>query len=223
MERITLFSNFWDIDSKNAQDLYLQSLMSKEEVKRRTKPKNPIGPRKTRTSSFKYYIKINGDALQVCKIAFGNIFGVTPDQIRRLNKLLKDGLLPKDLRGKAPAQHAISGEVCKTIEDHIASFPTKTSHYSNKEMSYLNAELTVKQMHNLFKVKYPETKVNYWFYYKIFKERFNLRFGRPQIDSCVTCETLSVKIKSPSLNDAAKRAAVAELLVHKRRSKQCYA
>lgn len=75
-------------------------------------------------------------------------------------------------------------------------------------------------MHQLFQEKHPEVKVNYWFYYKIFKEMFNLRFGRPQVNTCVTCESLNTKIKSPALNEVARRSAVAELIVHKRKSKK---
>lgn len=37
MERITLFMDFYDLDSKNSEDVYLQSLIVKEDVKRRTK------------------------------------------------------------------------------------------------------------------------------------------------------------------------------------------
>ncbi|KAJ9577660.1 hypothetical protein L9F63_005740, partial [Diploptera punctata] len=45
---------------------------------------------------------------------------------------------------------------------------------------------------------------------------------QPQVDVCSTCEDLNTKIKSSTLNDVAKRAAVAELLVHKRRAKKFY-
>lgn len=38
----------------------------------------------------------------------------------------------------------------------------------------------------------------------------------------MTCEELNLKIKSTFLNENAKRGAVAELLVHKRRAKKCY-
>ena len=96
----------------------------------------------------------------------------------------------------------------------------KNSRYSQREIRYLSADLTVKKMHQLFQEKHPEVKVNYWFYYKIFKEMFNLRFGRPQVDTCVTCESLNTKIKSPALNEVARRSAVAELIVHKRKSKK---
>lgn len=48
----------------------------------------------------------------------------------------------------------------------------------------------------------------------------SLRFERPQVDTCITCEELFVKIKSPILGPNAKKAADAELVVHKRRAKK---
>lgn len=49
---------------------------------------------------------------------------------------------------------------------------------------------------------------------------YNLGFGRPVVDACVKCEELSTKIKSPVLHENAKKVAVAELLVHKRKAKK---
>ncbi len=79
-------------------------------------------------------------------------------------------------------------------------------------------------MFQLFQKKCPNYKLSYLSYYLYFKENFDyLKFGQPQKDdACVTCEELSVKIKSNQLCDNVKRAAAAELIVHKRRSKKCY-
>ncbi|KAG8302439.1 hypothetical protein J6590_033035 [Homalodisca vitripennis] len=67
----------------------------------------------------------------------------------------------------------------------------------------------------------PKGEVDYKYYLKTFNEHFHyLSFGRPQVDTCCKCEELSVKIKNPSLNDAAKQVYVADPLVHKRRAKR---
>jgi hypothetical protein len=50
----------------------------------------------------------------------------------------------------------------------------------------------------------------------IFKERFNLTFGRPQVVKFSRCEELSVKFKCVSLNNTEKTVDVAKLLVHKK-------
>ena len=104
------------------------------------------------------------------------------------------------------------------IKNHINSFPVKKAHYTNEEWNYLDSKLNVKIMWQMFKNIKPDIEVDYQFYLKIFNGHFNLKFGQPQVDTCCTCEELNVKIKSPSLNDAAKRATIAELIVHKRRA-----
>lgn len=77
-------------------------------------------------------------------------------------------------------------------------------------------------MHQIFLDEHPEVKVSYETYWNYFNSNFNLSFGQPQVDTCCTCKELTVKIKSPHLNDVAKRAAVAEKIVHKRRAKKFY-
>jgi hypothetical protein len=77
-------------------------------------------------------------------------------------------------------------------------------------------------MHELFQEKYPSANVSYKYYLKFFKENFSLAFGRPQNDMCCVREQLSQKPKSPHLNENAKQVAAAELMVHRRRSKNFY-
>src|SRR5277367_4009338 len=78
-------------------------------------------------------------------------------------------------------------------------------------------------MHELYTKKYPQHNVKYHFYYSYFKDNFNIRFGRPQVDCCSMCEDLGTKLKNPILADSVKRSAAAELIVHKRRAKKFYA
>lgn len=110
----------------------------------------------------------------------------------------------------------------KLIYDHISSFHVKQSHYSGKEFNYLSNDLTVKKMYECFLTKYPTSNIKYEYYNKYFRDNFNLSFGRPQVDTCCKCEDLSNKIKNKSLNETAKRTAVAEMIVHKRQAKQFY-
>lgn len=132
------------------------------------------------------------------------------------------GTTPEDKRGKQFKKNVISAEVCSKIHEHISSFPTKITHYGTKNVSYLDARLDVKKMHSLFKEKNPDVDVKYEFYLSYFNSNFPLRFGRPQVDTCIKCEELDVKIKSSSIGEAAKRAALAEITVRKRRAKKFY-
>lgn len=175
-----------------------------------------------RGTVYVYEISTASGKYQVCKKAFVSIHGVTNERVRRLTTLLSQGKAPIDKRGLNTSGNAIPGLVIDTIKEHINSFPTKLSHYSNNEYYYLSEKLNLIIMHNLFKEKHPNLNVKYNFYRKIFLESFSLKFGHPQVDTCGTCEELEVKIKNRFLSDAAKRVYIAEKLVHIRKSKKFF-
>ncbi|KAJ8875942.1 hypothetical protein PR048_023850 [Dryococelus australis] len=120
------------------------------------------------------------------------------------------------MRGKNSSSNVIPAQTRILIKGDIESFPVKESHYSGRQRQYLDAKLNLTVMYQLFKDKHPNTKVSYQFYAKFFKDNFGLSFGRSQVDFCYVCEELKFKLRSPHLNDAAKRCAAAELLVHNR-------
>lgn len=103
---------------------------------------------------------------------------------------------PHDLRGTHVKPNVIPGEICQKISNHINSFPKKSTHYSGRELEYLHGRLDVKTMHHLFIKENPELNVEHKFYLQYFNQNFNLRFGRPQVNTCTTCEELSAKIRS---------------------------
>lgn len=211
------------MESKNEQDNYLQSLISTTEVKQRRRRKPGEESNKPdRGNCFIYEVSTPKGKHQVCLKAFANIHAITPGRIRRLNELLVSGKSPKDMRGKATSGNVTPANVVNAIKSHIACFPVKIARYSSREFHYLNERLNVLEMYNLFKQLHPNLDVKYKFYLKIFKENFTLHFGRPQVDTCCTCEALEVKIKSKFLNDTAKQVHVAEKMVHVRRAKKFY-
>lgn len=197
----------------------MQRLIEVTEVARH-RPRKENGIEKSKT--FKYFVLVVDTRHEVCKNAYLNLHGTTDKRIRRIRSLLVAGKSPHDRRGSNIKGNTMPADEIVKLREHIDSFPVKQSHYSGKEFKYLDAKLNVKIMYTLYKEMYPNTRVKYDFYIKYFRENYSLSFGRPQVDTCCSCEELSVKIKSPSLNEAAKRIAVAELLVHKRRSKKFY-
>jgi len=150
------------------------------------------------------------------------MYAITEGRVRRLCDLIILGESPSDKRGKHPKANTKPPEFCFKIHEHILSFPRKKTHYSGNDIKCLDARLDIKIIHNLFIKKYPQINVNYKYYFKYFKDNFSIRFCRPQVDTCITCEQLNVKIKSPSLSDNAKRTYAAELMVHKRRAKKIH-
>lgn len=219
--RLEIFTKFIDFSTKNEQDAYLQSLISTMPVKNRRPRKEERA--RLNQSTFSYSVSCSTGKFSVCKNAFVSIHGISPDRVRRLCLLLRDGKIPQDMRGQNKPGNAISGETVEVIKEHIDSFPVKQAHYSSREYRYLSEQLNVKIMHKLFKDKHPEyASVKYDFYLKVFHEAFSLTFGRPKVDTCCECETLKLKINSKSLNDNAKRVAAAEKMVHLRRARKFY-
>lgn len=60
---------------------------------------------------------------------------------------------------------------------------------------------TVDKFVESVKQKHPDQKASYWFYLKVFNEHFNLHFKQPQVDGCIKCEELSVKIKDNHISE----------------------
>ncbi|XP_063230663.1 uncharacterized protein LOC134535479 [Bacillus rossius redtenbacheri] len=219
-QRGKLLDAIHSFSCKNEQDIYLQGLLDAVPIKLR-RPRNGDKSGK-RSSSFTFHVVIQERRVKVCKKAFIQLYGVSAKRVRRLQTLLLCGQTPKDMRGQQNNRKSVPVGDVQAIKDHISSFPVKISHHASKEYKYLDAQLDIKKMHTLFKEKFPDCKVKYSFYYKIFRENFNLHFGRPQIDTCGECEQLKVKIKNPNLNECAKRVAMAELAIHERRSNKFY-
>nr|CAD7402945.1 unnamed protein product [Timema poppensis] len=221
-EKLTIFTHFYnDFTSKDEQDIFLQGLIEVRPIARR-RSHGPVEKKKPRKSGFCYHVLNGGTRVPVCKKALINLLNIGEKRIRRISGLLLEGRSPRDGRGLNPKSHSIPGEIVELVKNHIECFPTKQSHYSGSDQVYLDSQLNVTKMYQLFVQKHPEAKVKYNFYYTYFKENYGYKFGRPQKDVCSTCEQLSVKIKSPALNDRAKRVAVAEKVVHVRRSKKFY-
>ncbi|KAF2893748.1 hypothetical protein ILUMI_12442, partial [Ignelater luminosus] len=208
---------------KNEQDTFLISLIEVKPTERKRKRKDDSTVSKE--NSFKYFVMQNNSRIPVCKKAYMSLHALAQSTVQRLKAILVSGESPRDMRGKHNTRsHVLPTETIIKIKEHIASFPTKTTHYGSKDISYLDARLTVKTMHVLFIKQYPElqNRVKYEYYLKYFNKNFALRFGRPQVDVCSTCEALGVKLRDTHLNNNAKRVSAAEFIVHKRRAKKFY-
>lgn len=216
IDMINNMSKFYNLNTKNEQDIYIQGLITCTGVKRR----RLNAESSNRQKSFKYSVVIGCEKKEVCLAAFLSLFGLTVARVKRIRYLLVKGLIPEDKRGKKKSANAKSSDDIAAVIAHISSFPVKESHYSSVPVNYLPAQLTVKKMHQLFKETHVGTTIKYEYYNKIFKENFALRFGRPAVDTCCKCEELDLRINSKTLNEVAKRVALGEKCVHIKRSKK---
>ncbi|XP_046684658.1 uncharacterized protein LOC124370417 [Homalodisca vitripennis] len=219
---LDVFQRFYDIPSKNEQDLYIQGLIDAVDVQQR-RPREDVVNRGKKNASFSYHLMVGVTRKEVCFKAFLSVFSISEKRVRRIRNLKLLGKTPEDKRGKG-VSHALPVEIYHLVHEHIQSFPLKETHYCGKKKYYLSADLNIKKMWQMYQEKHPQVipKVSLSFFWQYYHDNFNYPFGRPQVDVCSTCEELNIKIKSPNLNDVAKRAAVAELLVHKAKSKKFY-
>lgn len=221
-EKQSIIKRVYDGQPKNEMDVYLMGFIERHNVARHRATK--VDSRQNQ-SSFTFFAMKGNRRIQFCRNAFISLHAISNKAVSRLTNLLNANKSPIDGRGKhSNRPHVKPISVNSDIHDHIKSFPTYTTRYGSKPITYLNAELTVTKMHSLFLQKFPQytTAVKYEYYLKYYNENFNYRFGRPQVDVCSTCEELGTKLKSPDLNNAAMRVAAAELIVHKRRAKKFY-
>ncbi|KAJ8883401.1 hypothetical protein PR048_015244 [Dryococelus australis] len=181
---IDVFTKFHDIPTKHAQDIFLQGLIDIQDIKRRYARKEL--PR-VNTAGCKYHLLVGSSQVIVRLKAFISGFGVTTKMVRRMTKLKQAGETPQDKRGKS-VSYSLPRTTKLKVKEHIESFPFKESHYCGEKMYYLSADLDLKTMHKLHLEKYD--KVSYFFYRSFYRENFNYRFGRPQVDTCCTCEEL---------------------------------
>lgn len=207
---------------KNEQDTFLMSLIERYDVVRH-RPSNKNS--KQQESSFKYFAMKGTNRVEVCRNAYISLHAVSHKIVIRLTNILASGKSPNDRRGKHENRgNAIPASILVKIHEHIDLFPKHISHYTSTPVTYLDAQLNVAKMHELFIEKFSDLKniVKYEFYLEYFKRNFGYAFGRPQVDVCSMCEDLKIKMKSNTLNDNAKRAACAEFMVHQRRAKKFY-
>lgn len=219
-EKQAIFSRFYSLGSKNEQDIFIQGLITSSDVKQhRTREAQP---KRQRMFSFKYHVLVKDQRKEVCYNSFLSLLAISDKRVKRNRNLSLLGKSPCDMRGQNASANAFPEQVRRCVHEHIASFPVKRSHYSGREYNYLDSNLNLTIMFQLFKEKYPTVEVSYSYYCKFFNENFKLAFGRPQVDVCSICEQLNIKIKDTRLSETVRRCAVGEMIVHKRKAKKFY-
>ena len=153
-------------------------------------------------------------------------------------------LLPElDQRGRHDNRpRKVSEELHQKVCDHIASLPSRPSHYSrhrNSSRLYLSPDLSIDRMYEMFlsthnpkyleytrkkkeafmnheTVEIEEVKpiVTKHYYHDVFVNEFNLHFGYPRSDTCDTCDHLNIEISTPDKSDGEKARIQKQLNDH---------
>lgn len=138
--------------------------------------------------------------IPVCQKSFIALHGITKRRLSTIQNSMKEtGKSPKDNRGKHNNRPwKLSQETKDSVMNHIGSFKGRSCHYGKEKTNkmYLSEEFSVSKCFQLYKEKYPEMKVSFETYRKIFNENnFNLAFGFPRTDTCSACDKFQAELK----------------------------
>jgi hypothetical protein len=198
-EDVLRFSEaFYFNSTKKSQDDFLIKHVVLRTVKKKAK-----NAKKIKKFSVSYFVRKNSkDTVKVCKPAFLGILCITNRRLRTIcENYHKTGQSLKENRG-GDHKSFKNSEKKEAVMNHIKSFKVLEEHYcrekaagKNTHRQYLKSELSVRKMHEMYNVNYPQKSVNLQFYRRIFNSQFNLGFGIPATDVCSTCLSLKEKIK----------------------------
>lgn len=147
-----------------------------------------------RQQTYLYCVTLNGILTPVCKKLFLNTLAISEKMMRTsLSKLALTGSVEKEKRGgRKECLKSRDDQICSDIRAHILRFPKVESHYCRQKTSreYLNAELTLVKMYDMYKQEAIEKGINtiasITTYRKIFNS-LNLSFHTPKKDQCTLC------------------------------------
>ncbi|CAG9783437.1 unnamed protein product [Diatraea saccharalis] len=185
IERKTVFENYWAAGSYEARCALLQSFCKELEKSRNKSNK--------RTFTRKYYLK----GVSVCKAAFLKTLSISqkPLDIALAKHRQQKPLLDK--RGCTGGHNKITEAKSQEVINFIKSLPKYKSHYCREKTNskYLAPNLNLNFIYELYKEKYPEG-VSKSTFKNIFYKKFNLRFKKPQKDTCNKCDIFNVQKKN---------------------------
>ncbi|CAG9827554.1 unnamed protein product [Diabrotica balteata] len=107
------------------------------------------------------------------------------------NKYQITGTPKSNVHGKH-MKRVTSGDQINKIKEHINSFPRMESHYcrANTSKEYLEQDLTLQKMFDLYKEKHPDSEIKINVYRNVFNTSFNISFFKPKKDRCDFCEEI---------------------------------
>ena len=138
-------------------------------------------------TSYTYFVKTANKCEKVCKK--GSHLSICKSSVLPILPTKNETSSYKTSR-TLTSQHSLPSILYKVIINRTNTFHLKIWYCSWKKIQYLHPNLTVRIMYCLLEI---ECEIN--FYYRVFKERFNVSFRRNQVDVCGKYKELSQKIK----------------------------
>lgn len=213
IERV--FKLFWNIGEYNLQNQHLSQLVKTSDVKH-----SRVKERPSRSLRRMHYNVIcDGITFPICRKAFLSIHGISEKRVRiLLNKTGSSGVIEPDKRGKQAPITKISEEDTIKINEHLATIPTVSNHYSRQKSphrKYFSSDLNIKSLYLLYeewlKNNYPsKNPVKLSFYRNYFNCNFNIGFQHPKSDTCNFCDKINAELYNLKQNGETDKIANVE-------------
>ncbi|KAK3924876.1 SUMO-activating enzyme subunit 1 [Frankliniella fusca] len=190
-ERQDIFNQFWRIPTQKEKWDFIGLHLEIHPVKQ-------VNDLTTRTSSRKYFFRIDGEKIKICKLMFLNTLDVCDSLVETTVKKLKmGGYISPDKRQRHHEKSPIVAEAKESVRQHINLIPRMPSHYnraaSNKE--YITEHFqSCADMYSAYKEWmssiYPEKKLATERQYRdVFNSEYNISFFLSKKDVCDECTT----------------------------------
>ncbi|KAF2352110.1 hypothetical protein FHG87_017137 [Trinorchestia longiramus] len=183
--RKKIFNGFYNLKSYDEQNSYLYGLIRRHAVLRK-RHLNSV----KRACSYKYYVRIQGREVQVCKRAFASIHSISDKKIRTLClKHEQSVMFPRDNRGRhCNRPKKVSSAVVRLVKQHIVEVLSGTTASDfMKADKHQMPHVNVTKLYRNFLSQHEsqallpdsdklnkdyDAKVKPWVYFKVFHEEF---------------------------------------------------
>lgn len=215
-QRQIIFNMYWNLGSYDKRVSFVSKFINVEK-KKIERVKDEFKKHKNRQKTLYYRFEVaDSKTINVCK----KCFLCTLDEsekficsVVRKQSLSPIGIPENDRRGRHQSRYnKLSSEAIQKVKDHILSFPAYESHYSRRHTGkkYLQSHLNLSVMYELYKQQ--ETNAVSKSVYRNEFKKFNLKFKKPALDTCGTCDSL--KMATKSTNEGVRIEAEDKLRAH---------
>ncbi|KAK3932370.1 4-diphosphocytidyl-2-C-methyl-D-erythritol kinase [Frankliniella fusca] len=217
-----IFTEYWQQGDHNKRVAYVAARIEWTEVERK-RPRED-DPKRQKEQTFKYFLEVNKNRIQVCRSTFLNTLGETDRFVRGVteNKARSgSGITTDDARGHHTPTHSLKPEVLEGVQTHIKMFPAYESHYCRGQTQhlYIASHLTVSDMYAQYKEEgYP--MVSYSTYLREFKKS-GRKLKPRKTDGCDKCQELQVAILSCKSDEEKENLKLTKEL-HQRKAAKAY-
>lgn len=193
-----IFTQFYQFENWSKKRIFLWSLVKSFEPKPKIIPVTRV-KKKLFTHAY-YLVDSSGKTHQVCLSFLVKCLQISRDTINTAANKISSNPNAIDRRGTYGGKNKNVSDI-SLLKAFINKFPRYESHYKSSKSNsteYLIPSLNIIRMYREYCLlcrAEKRTVLSEWMFRNIFNTKFNLRFGRPKVDTCKTCDQINTKLK----------------------------